>query len=105
MYTLLVISIVLPFHYTVQAQMNQTSGSFQSKVITTNKQQPLTSDISSTWYNDALKNIQQLENQVKPERTQGCFSATNVRSRTGYHISPAGYKVAYMQQPDCEVAF
>ncbi len=105
MYTLLVISIVLPFHHTVQAQMNQHPGSFQSKAITTNKQQPLTSDISSTWYNDALKNIQQLEDQIKPERTQGCFSATNLRSRTGFYISPDGYKVEYMQQPDCQVAF
>ena len=103
-YTLLVLS-VLPFNHTVQAQMNPTPGSFQSKSITTNKQQPLAGDMSSTWYNEALKNIQQLEEQIKPARTKGCYSANNLRSRTGFHMSPAGYKVEYMQQPDWQVAF
>lgn len=61
--------------------------------------------MSPNWYNQALKNIQHLEEQIKQVHPYGYFSAANMRSRTGFHISPAGYKVQSMQQPAWQVAF
>jgi hypothetical protein len=85
-YTLMVFTITLPLFDTVHAQTTSNN-------------------ISSAWYNQALKSIQQLEYEIKPVRTAGYFSAATITSRTGFSISPDGYKVTSMQQPNRAVAF
>ncbi len=88
-------AIALPYATTVHAQQ------------TLNEKDPRKSSaaISPVWYNQALKSIEQLEDQIKPVQTEGCYSAANVRSRTSFSISPNGYKVQLMQQPGWQVAF
>jgi hypothetical protein len=104
-YTLLVMTaIAFPSTTTVQAQLNKEYDPVQPKTISTNNKQ-LSADISSDWYNKALTSIQQLGDQIKPVRPYGSFSATNMRSRTGFYISPAGYKVQSMQEKEWQVAF
>jgi hypothetical protein len=77
-YTLVVLAIILNLSATVHAQTTSN-------------------DISSDWYNQALKSIQQLEYEIKPVRTAGFFSAATITSRTGFFISPDGYNVTPMQ--------
>lgn len=81
----MVFAIVLPLPATIYAQTSAT-------------------DISTDWYNQALKNIQQLEYAIKPLKTAGNFNATTMHGRTRFSISPNGYKVVFMQ-PNWEVGF
>lgn len=86
-YTLVVLAIALSYPTIVHAQSSSA-------------------DLASTdWYNQALKSIQQLENQIKPASPYGSYSTTNVHSRTGFYISPDGYKVNSLQQPNWQVFF
>jgi hypothetical protein len=62
-------------------------------------------NISTDWYNQALKSIQQLESQIKPVSKTDDFSAINMPGHTGFYISPNGYKVAPMEKRNWEVAF
>src|SRR3954463_483651 len=84
-YTLVVLAIALP--------------------ITTVHAQTTPNNISPDWYNQALKNIQQLEYEIKPVGTAGYYSASTIDSRTGFIISPDGYQVTPMQQRNAQVAF
>lgn len=84
-YTLAVIAIVLP----LPAVHSQTPSD----------------KISSDWYNQAVKNIQQLSSQIKPVSKAGDFSAINMPGHTGFYISPLGYKVTPVQDQNWEVAF
>jgi hypothetical protein len=97
-------SIVLPFTTSVQAQLN-SSNSVNPKTITTNNKQLLAGDISSDWYNKAVASIQQIGESIKPAHPSGSFSATNMHSRTGFYISPDGYKAQNIQQQNWQVAF
>ena len=49
--------------------MNNDHGPLQSKSFVSNKHQSLASDISSNWYNDALKNIRHLEEKMNAAQT------------------------------------
>src|SRR5689334_24663828 len=92
-YTLLVLTtIALPFTPTLQAQMNKEQKPVQSNTLTANNSKQLPDDITPEWYNQALISIQQLEEQIKPVHPIGSYAATNMRSRTGFYISPSGYK-------------
>ncbi|WP_165761281.1 integrin alpha [Niastella koreensis] len=84
-YTLVVLAIALP----LSAVHAQTSSN----------------DISSDWYNQALKSIQQLESQIKPVSGTGDYSAANIPGHTGFYISPLGYKVTPTGKSNWEVAF
>lgn len=97
-YTLLVVTtIALPLASTVQAQINKEQ-------ITANNNKQLPDDITPEWYNQALISIQQLEEQIKPVQPIGSYTAANMRSRTGFHITPSGYKVRSLEE-NWEVAF
>ena len=84
-YTLVVLAIVLPLSV-VHAQTSSN-------------------DISPDWYNQALKSIRQLGSQIKPMSKAGDFSAINMVGRTGFYISPNGYKVTPMEKRNWGVAF
>ncbi|MFL5748117.1 MAG: T9SS type A sorting domain-containing protein [Niastella sp.] len=85
-YTLVVLAIVLPLSAAIHAQNSSH-------------------DISSDWYNQALKSIQQFESQIKPVSKAGDFSAINMPGHTGFYISPDGYKVTPMEKRNWEVSF
>lgn len=104
-YTLFAIAVASSFITTVDAQSNIINPLAATPPHFTNNKQPLTSDLSDDWYNQALKNIQALEEQMHPLQTPGCYSAANIKSHTGFYISPAGYSVKNSQQPNWEVAF
>jgi hypothetical protein len=97
-------AIALPLTTTAQAQLNEEHNSAPPQTIIKNNKQ-LPADISSDWYNKALTGIQQLSEQIKPVHPSGSFSATNMRSRAGFYISPAGYKVKCVQEKEWQVAF
>ncbi|OQP58437.1 T9SS type A sorting domain-containing protein [Niastella populi] len=104
-YTWLAITaIALPLTTTAQAQLNKAHHPAQPQTIIKNNKQ-LAADISADWYNRALTSIQQLSEQIKPLHSYGSFSATNMRSRAGFYISPSGYKVQCMQEKEWQVAF
>jgi hypothetical protein len=103
-YMLVVLTMALSFRNTVHAQ-NTAQATLHPGSIVTHKQQSLTDETSSSWYNEAIKNIQQIGEQIKPAHPYGCYSATNMRSGAGFYISPAGYKVENGQQPAWQVAF
>ena len=96
--------IALPFTSTVPAQMSRKSTPVQSNT-TANNNKPLPNDITTEWYNEALTSIQQLEEQIKPVQPIGSYTATNMRSRTGFYISPSGYTVRSLEGTNWEVAF
>ncbi len=98
-------AIALPLTTTVQAQMNMAQSPVQPKTFTANNKQSPAADISTDWYNKALTSIQQLGEQIKPAHPYGSFSAANMRSRTGFYISAAGYKAQSMQEHSWQVAF
>lgn len=105
-YTLLVVTtIALPFSSTVQAQSNKEQSLAQATSITSNNNKQLPDDVTTEWYNQALTSIQQLEEQIKPVHEYGNYRATNMRSRTGFIISPAGYAVRSLEGKNWEVAF
>lgn len=105
-YTLLVVtSIALPFISTAQTQLNKEQSLSQSNIITANNNKQLPDNVTPEWYNQALTSIQQLEEQIKPVQPYGSYSATNMHSRTGFIISPSGYKVKALEGNNWEVAF
>jgi hypothetical protein len=104
-YTLLVVTtIALPLTSTVQAQIKKEQSPVQSKTITTNNSKQLPDDITPEWYNQALTSIQQLGEQIKPVQPYGSYSATNMHNRTGFNITPSGYKVRSLEGKAWEVA-
>ncbi len=74
--------IALPYATTVHAQFNEKEAARQPAA-----------NISTDWYHRALKGIQAFEDQIQAADTEGCFNATNMRSHTGFTLSPSGYTV------------
>ncbi|OQP65985.1 hypothetical protein A3860_15465 [Niastella vici] len=99
-----VLIAALPY-LTVPAQTPAVQKMNQSKTFLSNKELPANAGISPGWYSEAVKNIQQLEEQINPARPYGCFTTTNTHNRTGYYLSPAGYTAANRQQAAWQVAF
>jgi len=105
-YTLLVVTtFALSPDSTLQAQSDKEESLSQSTSITSNNKKQLPDDVTTEWYTQALISIQQLGEQIKPVQESGNYRATNMRSRTGFTISPAGYTVRSLEGKDLEVAF
>jgi hypothetical protein len=105
-YTLLVVTtIALHFASIVQAQVNNEQHLVQSNTITANNNKQLPDNVTAEWYDQALTSIQQLEEQIKPVQPVGSYTATNMRSRTGFQITPAGYIATSLEGNNWEVAF
>lgn len=104
-YLMLVLITALPAFYSLHAQIPAVQGTVQAKNFHSHKELSADAGISPGWYSEAVKNLQQLEEQINPVRPYGCFTATNMRNQTGYYLSPAGYTVANRQQNAWQVAF
>jgi len=103
-YILLVLISALVSH-TVPAQTPAAQQLAQSKTFLSHNKSSANAGISPDWYSEAVKNLQQLAEQINPVRPYGCFTATNTRNQTGYYLSPAGYTVENRQQTAWHVAF